>query len=66
MRLTPGPGAVLRRLSACPVEATPAVGLGTEYRLTGETTAGAALIADDRVAHLMAFPVVATQHGHRS
>lgn len=60
-RLTPSPSAVLRRLSGCPVEATRAVGLGTEYRLIGEKTAGAALIADDRVAHLMAFPVVAEQ-----
>ncbi len=61
VRLTPSPSAVLRRLSGCPVEATRAVGLGTEYRLIGEKTAGAALIADDRVAHLMAFPVVAEQ-----
>lgn len=60
-RLTPSPSAVLRRLSCCPVEAAEAVGLGTEYRLTGPRTVGAALIADDRVAHLMAFPVVATQ-----
>jgi len=60
-RLTPSPSAVLRRLSGCPVEAGQAVGLGTEYRLTGQRTVGAALIADDRVAHLMAFPVVATQ-----
>ena len=60
-RLTPSPSAVLRRLSGCPVEAAQAVGLGTEYRLTGPTTVGAALIADDRLAHLMAFPVVATQ-----
>ena len=61
VRLTPGPSAVLRRLSGCPVREAQAVGLGTEYRLTGEKTAGAALIADDRVAHLMAFPVVAAQ-----
>jgi hypothetical protein len=57
--LTPSPGAVLRRLSRCPVETALAVGLGDEYRLTGAKTAGAALVADDRVAHLMAFPVVA-------
>jgi ARG/rhodanese/phosphatase superfamily protein len=55
-RLMPSPGAVLRRLSRCPVEAAQAVGLGTEYRLSGPRTVGAALIADDRVAHLMAFP----------
>jgi len=60
-RLTPSPSTVLRRVSGCPVEAAQAVGLGTEYRLTGHTTVGAALIADGHVAHLMAFPVVATQ-----
>jgi len=66
VRLTPSPSAVLRRLSGCPIEAAPAVGLGIEYRLTGEKTAGAALIADDRVAHLMAFPVAAAQCGRQS
>ena len=55
-RLTPSPGTVLQRLAACPVELAPAVGLGTEYRLTGLKTAGAALVAEDRVVHLMAFP----------
>jgi hypothetical protein len=35
-----------------------AVGLGTEYRLTGARMAGAALVAEDRVADLMAFPIV--------
>ena len=39
-------------LVACPVEPAPAVGLGAEYRL-----AGATLVAEERVAHLMAFPV---------
>jgi hypothetical protein len=34
----------------------PAIGLGHELRLTGRTVAGAALVVDDRVAHLMAFP----------
>ena len=60
-RLTPSPGAVLQRLRACPVELAQAVGLGSEYRLTGLRTAGAVLVADDRVAHLMAFPAVATE-----
>ena len=45
-----------RRLRIRPVELAPAVGLGTEYRLTGLKTAGAALVADDCVVHLMAFP----------
>ena len=44
----------------CPVEAAPAVGLGVEYRLTGLQTAGAALVAEERVAHLMAFPAATT------
>ena len=61
VRMTPSPATVLRRLTACPVEMVPPVGLGTEYRLTGRTTAGAVLIADERVAHLMAFPVVGAQ-----
>ncbi len=54
-RLTRSPGAVLRALSSCPAETTSAVGVGTEYRLTGARMAGAALVAEDRVAHLMAF-----------
>ena len=60
VRLTPSPSAVLRRLLRCPVEATQPVGLGAEYRLAGRT-AGAALVADDRLAHLMAFPAAVTQ-----
>ena len=60
VRLTPSPGTVLRRLLHCPVEMTRPVGVGAEYRLAGKT-AGAALVADDRVAHLMAFPAVVTQ-----
>jgi hypothetical protein len=55
-RLTPRPGAVLERLRACPVEPVQAVGLGAGYRLAGLRTTGAALVADDRVAHLTAFP----------
>jgi len=59
--LTPDPGDVLQRVAACPVEPAPAVGLGSEYRLTGPTIAGAALVVEDRLAHLMAFPAPATQ-----
>jgi hypothetical protein len=54
---TERPPSLLAALPGCPVEAAPAVGLGVEYRLTGERLAGAALVADGRVAHLMAFPV---------
>ena len=55
-RLTPGPRAILHRLAACPAETAPAIGLGCEYRLGGLRTTGAALVAEDRLAHLMAFP----------
>jgi hypothetical protein len=54
--LKPRPPALLRRLETCPVEPVRGVGLGTEYRLTGLRTTGAALVSDDRVAHLMMFP----------
>lgn len=54
--LTERPDSLIEALSICPVEVSQAVGLGTEYRLIGERMAGAALVADDLVAHLMAFP----------
>jgi len=57
--LRPRPPALLRRFETCPVEAVPAVGLGAEYRLTGLRTTGAALVAEERVAHLMVFPAFA-------
>jgi hypothetical protein len=49
-------GAVLEGLVRGQVERTPAVGLGDEYRLGSGRLAGAALVAQGRVAHLMAFP----------
>ena len=47
----------LKMLAACPVEPAPAMGIGEEYRLPGEKLAGATLVAEGRVVHLMAFPV---------
>ena len=44
-------------LAACRVEPAPAVGLGAEYRLAGGELTGATLVAEEREAHLMAFPV---------
>jgi hypothetical protein len=38
------------------VEDAPAVGLGPKHRLAGKAMAGAALVVEDTVAHLMAFP----------
>ena len=49
-------GAVLEALVRGQVEPAPAVGLGEEYRLGSGRLAGAALVAQGRVAHLMAFP----------
>jgi len=46
-------------LAQAPVEETPAVGLGCEHRLAGKGVAGAALVVEQTVAHLMAFPVAA-------
>ncbi len=49
-------GAVLNELSGSQAERAPAVGLGEEYRLGSAGLAGATLVAERRVAHLMAFP----------
>jgi hypothetical protein len=55
-RHVPGTSRLLKMLAACPVQPAPAVGIGEEYRLAGEKLAGATLVAEERVAHLMAFP----------
>lgn len=55
----PDPRTVLDRVLRAPVEEAPAVGLGREYRLAGGALAGAALVVDDALAHLMAFPAEA-------
>jgi hypothetical protein len=46
----------LEALAQTPVEDAPAVGLGRVHRLASKTVAGAALVVEDRVAHLMALP----------
>ena len=53
----PDARALLQGLALAPVEDAPAVGLGREHRLAGKAVAGAALVVEDLVAHLMAFPV---------
>lgn len=53
------PAAVLGRLRRCPLAPAPAVALGRELRLAGRRLTGAALIVDDLVAHLVAFPASA-------
>jgi hypothetical protein len=49
-------GAVLEALAQGQAEPAPAVSLGEEYRLGSASLAGAILVAQGRVAHLMAFP----------
>jgi hypothetical protein len=49
-------GALLEALARGEASPAPAVGLGQEYRLGTPGLAGAALVAEGRVAHLMAFP----------
>jgi hypothetical protein len=48
------PETVLAAVLAAPLQAAPAVGLGTRYRLGGEL-AGAALVHEERLVHLAAF-----------
>jgi hypothetical protein len=48
---------ILARVARGQAEPAPAVGMGAEYRLAGPRLAGAALVTQRRVAHLMAFPV---------
>jgi len=52
-----GAEVILARITATPIENAPAVGLGQEFRLTGEVL-GAALVVGDRLAHLAAFPAL--------
>ena len=52
----PDPRTLLEGLAQAPVEEAPAVGLGREHRLAGKGVAGAALVVEETVAHLMAFP----------
>ena len=52
------PKRLLGSLARMPAELASAVGLGREYRLGGQKAQGAALVVDDRVAHLMAFPTL--------
>jgi hypothetical protein len=49
-------GSVLSALAPGQAEPAPTVGLGEEYRLATTGLAGATLVAQGRVVHLMAFP----------
>jgi hypothetical protein len=52
----PDPRAILKGLAQTPTEDAPAVGLGHEHRLAGNAMVGAALVVEEKVAHLMVFP----------
>jgi hypothetical protein len=54
-RLTPAPAAVMDAVRGAAVERAPAVGLGREFRVDSPQVTGAALVAEGRVAHFMAF-----------
>jgi hypothetical protein len=58
LRLRLDAGAVLSELNGSQAEQAQAVGLGDEYRLDSVGLAGATLVAERRVVHLMAFPGV--------
>jgi len=51
------PAKRLKALLRAPLECFPAVGVGEDYRFQAGDFLGAALVAEDRLAHLMAFPV---------
>jgi len=53
--LEPPPDDVIERVAAAPLDPVPAVALGVEHRLGGDV-AGAALVHEERLVHLMAFP----------
>ena len=55
--------ALLARIAALPIEEAPAVGLGHELRIAAQDAAGAALVVEDRLAHLMVFPTAAFPAG---
>ena len=51
------PSKRLEAILRAPLETFPAVGVGEDYRFQAEDFLGAALVADGRLAHLMAFPL---------
>lgn len=58
-------GTVLATVAHSPADPATAVGLGEEYRPGSPRLAGAALVAQARVAHLMAFPAAEARDGQR-
>lgn len=57
----PQPKRFLSTLKKAAWERFPAIGLGEDVRINGNTIVGGGLVVDDRVIHLVAFP----GSGHR-
>ena len=55
--LRPSSRAILTRVGKGEAQAAPAVGMGGEYRVSTADLAVATLVTQQRVAHLMAFPI---------
>ena len=52
----PEPQRFLQAIGEAPVETFPAIALGSDVRICGDAVVGGALVVDDRVVHILAFP----------
>jgi hypothetical protein len=52
----PEPALFLDAIANAPLETFPAIGLGSDVRIGGDAVVGGALVVDDRVVHILAFP----------
>jgi hypothetical protein len=52
----PEPHRFLQAIAEAPLEAFPAIGLGSDVRIGGKAVVGGALVDNDHVVHLLAFP----------
>lgn len=52
----PEPQGFLQAVGEAPLDAFPAIGLGSDVRVGGNAVVGGALVVDDRVVHILAFP----------
>ena len=53
----------LDRLAAETMAQNPAIGLGIDYRFEGETVAGGALVVEEELVHMAAFPLAGDPTG---
>jgi len=52
----PEPALFVDAIANAPLEMFPAIGLGSDVRIGGDAVVGGALVVDDRVVHILAFP----------